>query len=185
MVRTYKRKTERQSWITKSIKAAIQAILRLGHFHLVFNEAQKLVDHILHMETRMYEMTARNVRCLAYQLSDKNSIKHPFSKSKQAAGQDWFIAFKERHPELTIRSPEATSVARARAFNKPVVTKFYILLGVEVIKKKIPPHRIFNVNETFLNTVLGKDSKVVVQTGRKQVARITSAERGLTTTAVI
>ncbi|KAF2885067.1 hypothetical protein ILUMI_21122 [Ignelater luminosus] len=113
-------------------------------------------------------MTARNVRCLAYQLSDKNGIKHPFSKSKQAAG-----------------SPEATSVARARAFNKPVVTKFYILLKVEVIKKKIPAHCIFNVNETFLNTVLGKDSKVVVQTGRKQVARITSAERGLTTTAVI
>lgn len=159
----------------------------LGHFDCVFNEEQEaeLVSHILDMETRMYGLTTRDVRCLAFQLAEQNVINHPFSKTKQAAGQDWFTAFKKRHPELTIRSPEATSVARARAFNKPVVAQFYKLVKAEVVEKNIAAHRIFNVDETSLNTVPGKNSRVVAKTGRKQVARITSAERGISTTAVI
>ena len=39
------------------------------------------------------------------------------------------------------------------------------------------PHRIFNVDETSLCTVPTKNSKVFAKKGRKQVARITSAER--------
>ncbi|KAF2901609.1 hypothetical protein ILUMI_04581 [Ignelater luminosus] len=127
------------------------------------------------MKTSTYGMTTRDVCCLDYQLAGKNSIKHPFLKSKQAPGQDWFTAFKKRHPELTIRSREATSVARTRAFNKSVVTKSYTPLRAEVVEKKIPAHRICNVVKTSLNTVPGKNSPVVAQTGRKQVARFTSA----------
>ncbi|KAF2905657.1 hypothetical protein ILUMI_00524 [Ignelater luminosus] len=86
----------------------------------------ELVDHILYMETRVYEITTCDVR---------------------------FLAFKKRHPELTIRNPEATSVVRARASNKPVVTKFYALLKTEVVEKKILAHSIVNVDKTSLNTV--------------------------------
>ncbi|KAF2882912.1 hypothetical protein ILUMI_23266 [Ignelater luminosus] len=88
--------------------------IRLGRFHCVFNKAQdaELLHRILHIKTCMYGLITRDVRCLAYQVADKNGIKHPFLKSKQAAGQYWFTAFEKRHPKLTIKSPEATSVAR-------------------------------------------------------------------------
>lgn len=52
-------------------------------------------------------------------------------------------------------------------------------------KHPFPPHRIFNVDKTSLNTVPTKNTKIFAKKGRKQVARITSAERGESTTAVI
>ena len=40
------------------------------------------------------------------------------------AGVDWFNAFMKRHPELSIWKPQATSLARATAFNKTTVEEF-------------------------------------------------------------
>jgi hypothetical protein len=52
-------------------------------------------------------------------------------------------------------------------------------------KIQFPAHRIFNIDETSLSTVPGKNCKVLAQRGRKQVGRVESAERGMSTTAVI
>ncbi|KAG5891046.1 hypothetical protein JTB14_034093 [Gonioctena quinquepunctata] len=70
-------------------------------------------------------------------------------------------------------SPESTSVAHARGFNKVVVNTFYGLLKVESIDKQLPAHRIFNVDETSVSTFPGHNSKIVTLRGRKQVSRIT------------
>jgi hypothetical protein len=93
--------------------------------------------------------------------------------------------FRKRHPQLSLRSPESTSAARARAFNRPVVTKFFTLLKTIYDKIQFPAHRIFNIDETSLSTVPGKNCKVLAQRGRQQVGRVVSAERGMSTTAVI
>lgn len=78
----------------------------------VFTEEQEeqLVAHILDVESRMYGLTNKDVRSIAYQLAVRNGIKHPFSDELQLAGKDWLAGFRRRHPELTLRSPEATSV---------------------------------------------------------------------------
>lgn len=159
----------------------------LGSIQCVFTEDQEaeLLRYIFDMETRMYGLTPRDVRCLAFQLAESNNIKHPFSNSKQAAGKDWFAQFRKRHPNLSLRSPESTSVARARGFNKVAVDAFFDLLKPESVDKTLPAHRIFNVDETSISTVPGHNSKIVAMRGRKQVARITSADRGMSTTAVI
>lgn len=160
---------------------------KLGSIHCVFTEDQEadLLRYIFDMETRMYGLSPRDVRCLAFQLAKKNNIKHPFSETSQAAGKDWFAQFRRRHPNLSLRSPESTSIARARGFNKVVVNKFFDLLKSESVDKKLPVHRIFNVDETSISTVPGHNSKIVAMRGRKQVSRITSADRGMSTTVVI
>ena len=38
---------------------------------------------------------------------------------------DWHLAFKKRHPEITVRIPEKLSNSRAEAFNKKRVETFF------------------------------------------------------------
>jgi hypothetical protein len=160
----------------------------LGSRKTVFSAEQEeeLVNYILDMEVRMYGLTTHDVRSLAYQLAERNGIaNHPFSLENKIAGRDWLFGFQKRHPGLSLRVPEATSVARAKAFNKPVVSKFFDLLKAEYQKHNYPAHRIYNVDETSLSTVPGRNSKTFAKKGRKQVGRVTSAERGQSSTAVI
>lgn len=223
MVRTYHRKTNRQSWNAEQMANAIeevttngmklkaaakffqvplmslkrrvrnknliakQNIKHLGSKITIFTPDQEnqLVQHILNFETRMYGLTTIDVRRLAFQLAERNNIFHNFSREKQMAGLDWLAGFRKRHPDLSLRVPESTSAARARAFNKPVVSKFFGLLKELFQKYNFPPHRVFNVDETSVSTVPGKNSKTFAKKGRKQVARVTSAERGVSATAVI
>ncbi|XP_008188284.1 tigger transposable element-derived protein 6-like [Acyrthosiphon pisum] len=101
------------------------------------------------------------------------------------AGKDWVKGFRKRHPEITLRSPEATSSARAQAFNRPnVMTFFTILQNVQQINNFLP-HRVFNVDETGLTTVQSKCSNILALKGRRQVGSLTSAVRGVLSTIVV
>jgi hypothetical protein len=77
---------------------------------------------------------------------------------KQIAGKDWLEGFRRRHPELAIRKPEATSLARAQAFNKPQVAKFFEVLQHTIESNKINPLRIYNMDESGLTTVVNPES---------------------------
>ncbi|XP_025195696.1 tigger transposable element-derived protein 6-like [Melanaphis sacchari] len=101
------------------------------------------------------------------------------------AGKDWVKGFRKRHPEITLRSPEATSSARAQAFNRPNVMKFFTILQNVQQKNSFLPHRVFNVDETGLTTVQSKCSKILALKGRRQVGSLTSAERGVLSTIVV
>lgn len=166
---------------------AVSDVKTLGSKKCVFSEEQEeeLVAHIVDMESRMYGLTNMDVRSLAYQLAEKNNISHSFCHETKLAGKDWLRGFRRRHPELSLRCPESTSAARARAFNRPVVNKFFSILREVNDTKQFPPHRIFNVDETSLSTVPGRNCKILARKGRKQVGRVVSAERGSSTTAVI
>lgn len=69
------------------------------------------------------------------------------------AGKDWLQAFIRRHPQLSIRKPEATSIARITGFNKDTVKLFYDNLNVIYLKYNFQPDRILNMDETGISTV--------------------------------
>jgi len=119
----------------------------------------------------------------SFEFAEKNGIQHPFPRSERRAGRDWALGFMKRYPQLSLRRPEATSMARLSGFNKVQVTRFFDVLRTEIENKKFSAEQIFNIDETGITTVQ-VPGKILDQRGSKQVGRVVSAERGTTTTVV-
>ena len=142
-----------------------------------------LVKHIKEMQRLLFGLTPKEVRRIAFQLAEQNKLQHPFSQKTQMAGEDWFLSFCKRHPEISVRRPEATSMSRAIGFSKEAVNQFYDILKVELQKHDIDASRIWNVDESGLTSV-HKPPKIMAVKGMKQVGKLTSGERGKTITVI-
>ena len=158
----------------------------MGRFTCVFNEAQEseLVDYLTKMEAQLFGLTINELRDLAFQLAERNKLNHPFGENGKA-GVDWARGFLTRHPNLSIRRPEATSAARAMGFNKVAVKQFFSHLSYVVDTYQLTPDRIYNCDETGLTVNPKGHSKIIAKRGHRQVGTVTSAERGQTVTAEI
>lgn len=99
------------------------------------------------------------------------------------AGKDWFYGFKKRHPNISLRKPESTSINRITAFNETEVKIFFNNLESLQKKYQFDANRIYNVDETEISNVQ-RNSKILAPKGQKQVGMATSGERGTTTTVV-
>ncbi|EDS26848.1 conserved hypothetical protein [Culex quinquefasciatus] len=73
------------------------------------------------MEQRLFGITAKEMRKLAFDLAEKNDLDHPSNKAIRLARRYLLCGFRKRHPELSLRAPEATSAARAQGFNRQAV----------------------------------------------------------------
>ncbi|KAL0970008.1 hypothetical protein UPYG_G00235870 [Umbra pygmaea] len=94
----------------------------------VFDAQQEevLTGYLIEAADFYYGLTPREVRKFAYQLAVEYNIKHPQSwDENNMAGPDWFSGFMKRHPNLSMRSAQATSLARATSFNRTNVEAFF------------------------------------------------------------
>ena len=94
------------------------------------------------------------------------------------AGSDWLEAFM-KFENLSLRTPEATSIARVAGFTRAKVLKFFDILKKIKDQYKIPADRIFNMDETGTSNVQ-TPKKILAETGTKQVGRITPLKEGRT-----
>ena len=156
-------------------------------FRPVFSmdQEKELTEFLKMMERRFFGLTIMDFRRLAYQYAERNGIPHSFNKNTEMAGEGFIRNFLKRNPSLSIRTPEATSAARAAGFNKVVVSDFFTLLDELLKDKKFPASRIYNCDETGVTTVPNKQSRIISTKGKKQVGSLTSAERGTLITAEI
>nr|CAH7736079.1 unnamed protein product [Callosobruchus chinensis] len=141
----------------------------------------QLVDYILVMEGLFYGLTRMDLRRLAYQVA--NNIENPFREG--VAGRYWLKGFLKRHQNiLSVRQPTETSYARGNGFTRERMNEFYDNLETIQSTTSFPLSRIFNVDETGLFIVQSKTAKVIARKGKKQIAAMTSAERGSLITIV-
>ena len=135
-----------------------------------------------------YGLTKVNVQRMVYELAIKNNKNIPESWNKnKSTGRDWLYGFMKRHTNLSLRKPEACSLSRATSFNKHAVEEFFLKLK-EVYSRNssfADGSRLYNLAETATSTVQNPNNIITLK-GVKQVAQVTSAERGtLVTTCCI
>jgi len=148
---------------------------------LVFSEEQQrhLEEYLITASNIYFGLSPIEVRKLAYSFAVHNRPNVAVSTNwaeKEMAGADWFSGFLKRHPSLSIRTPEATSLARASAFTEHNVGRFLTNLEEVMARYKFEPQSVWNMDETGITTV-HKPNKVVARRGYKQVGSLTSAER--------
>ncbi|XP_046972346.1 uncharacterized protein LOC124539067 [Vanessa cardui] len=100
------------------------------------------------------------------------------------AGEVWLRSFMKRHPVLSLRLPQPTSIARATSFNRINVQLYFQNYTSVVDKYKLQAKDIWNVDETGITTVQ-KPDRVIARRGQKQASAMTSAERGTLVTIAL
>lgn len=111
-----------------NVKKSNRDINRVGYIgnRQVFTDAQEfeLEKYITAGANIYFGLSPKEVRKIAYQCALAFNIRIPDSwHMSESAGPDWFSNFLRRHPSLSIRTPEATSLSRATSFNRQNVNQ--------------------------------------------------------------
>lgn len=152
----------------------------------VFNDAEEaeLKDYLLTAARYHYGLTKTEVRNLAYQFAVAKGKKFPDSWNEgKSAGKEWLRQFLRRHEDLSLRKPEATSLARSTAFNKANVSSFFENYKKLLSRANFTPEKIWNCDETGVTTV-HVPPKIIGPRGIKQIGQMTSGERGQNVTII-
>ncbi|CAH2000311.1 unnamed protein product [Acanthoscelides obtectus] len=162
------------------------AATKLGRYDATLSPEieQEFCNYLEDLDNMFQGMTPKNLRIAAYEFVVKNNIPHRFNAEKKMAGKHWLRGFLSRHPDLSLRRPTSTSIARAMGFNKPQCERFYKNLAELMDKYKFPPTSIYNMDETGLSTVPNNPPRVISKKGKRAVNKISSAERGTNVTVV-
>ena len=152
-----------------TLKRSLSSKKRNGTFTTLPEDVEfQLVEHIIRLESSFFGLSIRDIRSLAYQIAEKNNLQHKFNRTMQLAGKKWFYAFLKRHPKISVRQPENTSINRAKGFNREAVSLFFDLLETIVRSNGIDASRIFNMDESGFTTVQKKCAKIIAEKGKKK-----------------
>lgn len=123
---------------------------------------------------------------MAYEFAKKLKISYPDSWDKaKITGKDWYYSFMQRQSNISLRTPENISMARAKAFNRISVNDFFSNYTAVLEKTEFPRSRRWNMDETGFPTVPTKVQKILSEKGSKRVSQMSSAEQGTNVTVAV
>lgn len=170
-----------------SIRNNLQPKVGYNPYNRVFTAEQEsqLVKYCEKTVDLYFGLSTKDLRKLAFQFASANGLNYPQKwNDVEQASEDWLTAFLRRNPCLTLRTPQATSLARAMNFNRENVTNFFNKLATVMERHSFEPQNIYNIDETGVSTVQ-KPTKVIAKKGTKQVGSVTSQERGTLVTLCV
>jgi hypothetical protein len=143
------------------------------------------VIHGLQLESMYFGLRVDDLRRLAFDLAEANGIEHYFNKENGMAGKKWYYSFMRRHPELSLRESDNTSMARAQGFNRPRVESFFQLLSKIYDEEKLTPDRLYNTDETSLSTLQDEQNQITAALSKRRIGAMVSIESGESTICVV
>ena len=156
----------------KKLKASQDNPLKeLCHRNQILSTDQEneLSDYLIQTQKEGYGLTPKLLKELAFSYAQYNGIKMLLSWLKnRCAGPDWFRNFMKRHPRLSLRKPESTSIARAASLNHPVMENFYDQVEELYDEHHFTDDEVFNIDETNNPTVVESEN-IIAETGTHQV----------------
>jgi hypothetical protein len=171
-------------------RSSLQRYLKMGEVIKIFpnkftstqifsiEEETKMEEYIKISSKLNYGLSKLEARKLAYGYAVALNKHLPENwVNNNIASKDWLQGFLCRHPELSVRTPEATSLTRATSFNRTNVEAFFGNLKDIFERFNFGPESIYNIDESGLTTTQ-KTQKIIAVKGTKQVGQMTSAERG-------
>ena len=169
----------------RDTKVEEPGVIKVGPKSPTLNPAVEMAicTHLKRMEAALFGLTTVDARRLAYSVAEKLGVRHPFSHATKMAGYDWLRGFLTRHPDLSVRIPQATNLARAVGFNRVKVAEFFQAYRGRLGKHTFTESKIWNMNETGITNV-HVPGKVIATKGVRQVGKVTSGERGATVTSI-
>ncbi|XP_015125254.1 uncharacterized protein LOC107047042, partial [Diachasma alloeum] len=140
----------------------------LGRFRSFFSKAQEKesTSYLLFIQSRLYGLTAIEMRSLAFELAEKNKIKHRFNRRKKRAGPDWLQGFVKRGRLLSLRKPQAASADHAHRFTREAVDEFFELYLEIFDEYNLSADRVWNVDEVGMMTVPKSLPKILARKGQ-------------------
>lgn len=111
------------------------------------------MNHVKNLTNQCLPLTKKEFLKLAYDLAVNLKLSHRFNTEKGIAGKHFYYDFMARHPDLSLRTPESTSLMRAVGYNKPQVELFYNNLEKLINQFNFSPSIIYNCDETGVNCV--------------------------------
>lgn len=136
-------------------------------------EENLLKEWILASQRKGFPLRLEDLQESVKQFLDDNPRPNPFPENRP--GKGWYKAFLRRHPDVSLRTPEAVTSASANISENDIrkwfqeVENYLNEKGYAEILKD--PHRVFNGDETcFL--LCPKNKRVLAAKGSKNVYQI-------------
>lgn len=91
-------------------------------------DEEQLKTYLVHASQMHYGLSRNFFRVLALDFAQVNNKPHPEKwNSEGMAGKNWYYEFMGRHKDaLSLRKPQATSLARSTSFNRHNVGVFFL-----------------------------------------------------------
>lgn len=135
-------------------------------------QEEELVAYVLKCSKILYGLHIRDLKKVVYLFAKEINVKYPSQwDTHQRAGEDWYLGFMKRHRNLSLRTPEQTSLNRATSFNRRSVEAFFGLFDEVLSKHHYSAMDIYNMDESGFSTVPNKVEKVLAEKGSKSAAQ--------------
>ncbi|XP_011872753.1 PREDICTED: uncharacterized protein LOC105564741 [Vollenhovia emeryi] len=158
---------------------------KIGRFTKTFppEYEEQLVNHVKDLSNRCLPLMKKEFLKLAYDLAVELTIgscfniynvsmiklPHRFNTEKGTAGKHFYYDFMPRHSDLSLRTPESTSVMRAVGFNKPQVDLFFSNLEKLMNRYNFPSSNIlYIISQKILKLSLFPDAAKKRSESRKR-----------------
>ncbi|XP_077527244.1 uncharacterized protein LOC144138711 [Haemaphysalis longicornis] len=100
---------------------------------------RELRDFVVELQRNSLSVDTVTLRKLAFDIAEKNGLKHPFSAKAKRAGKDWCQGFLRRHPELNLRRPDSVTMAKMMGLSEAKMRQCLALLMKTYAENAVTP----------------------------------------------